>query len=85
MNAEFVEFTLLTLITGAAARTVTVLLYSVVPPDWSLTVTALPPDVPLGTQENRASEAPLEIIVKLAQSATASASVPGRLLPSTWK
>ena len=61
------------------------LVNSVVPPAWSLTVTALLPDVPLGRQENRASEAPLEITVMLAQSATASASVPGMLLPSTWK
>ena len=50
-----------------------------------MTVTALLPCVPLGTQENRASEAPLEITDMLAQSATASASVPGMLLPSTWK
>ena len=44
LNAEFVEFTLVTLITGAAARTLTVLVNSVVPPAWSFTVTSLLPD-----------------------------------------
>ena len=83
MKLALVEFTLLTLITGAAARTVTVLLYSVVPPAWSFTVTALLPDVPLGVQLKRAKVASRAPEMVLAQSATLRASVTGKFVPMT--
>ena len=83
MKLAFVEFTLLTLGVGAAARTVTALVNSVVPPAWSMTVIVLLPATPLGVQLKRAKVASRAPETMLAQSATVSASVAGKFVPKT--
>jgi hypothetical protein len=59
--------------------------YSVVPPDWSLTVMDFVPPVPPGTHRKCASVALVETVLMLAQSVTVNSKLLGKLLPVTWK